>query len=83
MGLTSYCLAAAVKRFTPPAAAVTRITAVAAKRCHPPHVQANLHVLEMARIAIRHYGSDAPAIMRRRVEDQVRHGDAETDQRRG
>src|SRR5260221_11029756 len=32
----------------------------------------------MARIAIRHYGSDAPGIMQRRVEDQVRHGDAET-----
>jgi hypothetical protein len=32
----------------------------------------------MARIAIRYYGSDAPGIMQRRVEDQVRHGDAET-----
>ncbi len=51
---------------------------MAAKRCHPPHVQANLHVLEMARSAIRYYGSDAPGIMQRRVEDQVRHGDAET-----
>jgi hypothetical protein len=39
---------------------------------------ANLHVLEMARIAIRYYGSDAPGIMQRRVEDQIRHGDAET-----
>jgi hypothetical protein len=39
---------------------------------------ANLHVREMARIAIRHYGSDAPGIMRRRVADQTRNGDAET-----
>jgi hypothetical protein len=57
---------------------VTRITAVAAERSHPPQVAANLHVVEMARIAIRYYGSDAPGIMQRRVEDQVRHGDAET-----
>jgi hypothetical protein len=58
--------------------AVTWITAATAKRSHPPPVAGKLHTLEMARIAIRHYGSDAPGIMRRRVEDQVRHGDAET-----
>jgi len=51
---------------------------VAAKRCNPLHMAANLHVREMARIAIRHYGSDAPGIMERRVVDQIRHGDAET-----
>jgi hypothetical protein len=32
----------------------------------------------MARIAIRHYGSDAPGVMQRRVENQIRRGDAET-----
>jgi hypothetical protein len=57
---------------------VTWITAAAVKHCHPPTVATNLHVLEMARIAIRYYGSDAPGIMQRRVEDQIRHGHAET-----
>jgi hypothetical protein len=57
---------------------VTEITAASVNHCHPLRVEANLHVLEMARIAIRYYGSDAPGIMQRRVEDQIRHGEAET-----